>query len=447
MMNEKVTHNSADQAMRISGGQPDNAVSNRASFDSAVNNAQKEASNDNLDQIIDQVGKDPGLQKNVSDSDMQEGLDSLKGMNNIIRSAVDATNAADDGQFTTNEVQQMNDYIKTNFADEWAKLHGDDEKGQETGFHTLQGDGGSLDYKGKNFVDDVVDGLQHLGFDLQGENFVNEDGNKNISLETMTDYLNKAYFGDFGSELTEAGNNKGQKPVGSEGALKAEGNDGPASGVGSPASEEAAPAGGSQPEAMAPPKGASEGSGAPAAGQAEGPQGAGPAEEAGGSAPAEGAAPAGQAAPAGEAEGLSPEELLELIQKLMSGEKLQPEEMAQLGQALSQFVGEDGQFDQEGFQNAMKQAGITMPDEQMQQMTQAIAPLAEAVAAESGGDPQSITPEMFANPSEELANAMQAFSGIGQGAGESIVSSAASDSLASFGSPSMNDTLYDLIAA
>ena len=44
-------------------------------------------------------------------------------------------------------------------------LHGDDEDGEETGFHLVQNDGAKTRLFGdENAIDTVADGIYHLGF-------------------------------------------------------------------------------------------------------------------------------------------------------------------------------------------------------------------------------------------------------------------------------------------
>ena len=56
-------------------------------------------------------------------------------------------------------------------TDRWIRLHGDDEDGEETGFHLVQNDGAKTGCAANNAVDTVADGIYHLGFEIDGYRF------------------------------------------------------------------------------------------------------------------------------------------------------------------------------------------------------------------------------------------------------------------------------------
>jgi Ca2+-binding RTX toxin-like protein len=145
-----------------------------------------------LDQIIRIIGQDPGLAQNVSRVHLLEGAAAADTMNNLIVQALNATGAADDGMVTTSEMYDIGDYIRTNHYAAFVAAHGDDENGTETGFHLLQGDGGTTQLLGENAVNTIFDGLYHVGFPTQGDRLANEDGNANARVEEAAFWLN--YF-------------------------------------------------------------------------------------------------------------------------------------------------------------------------------------------------------------------------------------------------------------
>jgi Ca2+-binding RTX toxin-like protein len=65
----------------------------------------------------------------------------------------------------------------------------------ETGYHLIQGNGAVIQYDGLNFANRVVDGLYHIGFEVKGTRFVNEDGNANATIAEVASWLNYAYLG------------------------------------------------------------------------------------------------------------------------------------------------------------------------------------------------------------------------------------------------------------
>ncbi len=194
------TPNRKNAQQQITPIKPANSSAN--SFSKQLNNKR-----DNLDNatglaIADMSGK-------ISQQDLNGGKQAMDGMMNIIREAASATGAADDGNFSKQEVLGMNSWIRENRLPEWTAFHGDDEGNSETGFHKWQGDGGKFQYNGDNFVNTVLDGINHLGFEYDGKNFLNEDGDANANLTDMTDWLNTAYFGDFAPGITIAQDNGG----------------------------------------------------------------------------------------------------------------------------------------------------------------------------------------------------------------------------------------------
>ena len=76
-------------------------------------------------------------------------------------------------------------------------LHGDDENGEETGFHLVQNDGAKTRLFGDdNAIDTVADGIYHLGFKISGTQLLNEDGNANAQLEDVAFWLNELLDAD-----------------------------------------------------------------------------------------------------------------------------------------------------------------------------------------------------------------------------------------------------------
>ena len=146
-----------------------------------------------LDRMTDMVMADAGLDRKISDADIAAGADASNGMAQIIAEAITQTGAANDGNISTDDVRALNSYILANYQQEWAALHGDDENGEETGFHLVQNDGACTRMFGQNFVNTVLDGVNHLGFRIQGDNLLNEDGNANANIADVADWLNYFY--------------------------------------------------------------------------------------------------------------------------------------------------------------------------------------------------------------------------------------------------------------
>ncbi len=146
-----------------------------------------------LDQLVDYIQLDPGLYGRISEQDIDGGANAAAHLNELIIEAITETGAGTSGVFTVADIRAMNGYIRTNKLDEWTALHGDDENGIETGFHLVQNDGATIRYRGENLVNTVADGIYHLGFEIQGDYIVNEDGDRNASLQDLADWLTQFY--------------------------------------------------------------------------------------------------------------------------------------------------------------------------------------------------------------------------------------------------------------
>ena len=150
-----------------------------------------------LDQITETILDDPGLLRRVTAADMNEGAGSANAMNVVILEAAGQSNIAamDDGHFTVGELYQMNAFIQENYYDFWVLHHGDDEDGEEWGFHCVQNDGATTQIFGKNYVNTVADGIYHMGFDINNDGrFLNEDGNANATVDAVAAWLNYFMF-------------------------------------------------------------------------------------------------------------------------------------------------------------------------------------------------------------------------------------------------------------
>lgn len=147
-----------------------------------------------LDSILDVIENDPGLIANVAFEEILEAMFYSNKMNFIIVDSIIQTNIAADGELDTQDMKTLNNYINTNFFDDWTFYHGDDEgNGEETGYHLVQNDGATTQIEGKNAVNTVIDGIYHLGFPQANENQVeNEDGNANAKYSDLASWM--TYF-------------------------------------------------------------------------------------------------------------------------------------------------------------------------------------------------------------------------------------------------------------
>ncbi len=165
----------------------------------AVNPYAKGSTGTGLDKLVDLITTDSGLIKHIATSEIYAGAKAADAMNGLIVSAIRATNAADGGRIESDELREINTWLRANHLSDWTTLHGDDEDKSETGFHLVQNDGASSQLYGRNAVNTVADGLYHLGFLIEDKRLQNEDGDKNASLNQVSDWLNDLLAADLAS--------------------------------------------------------------------------------------------------------------------------------------------------------------------------------------------------------------------------------------------------------
>lgn len=145
-----------------------------------------------LDEIIEIIKNDEGLQYRASTSDIRTGAAMANRMNELIVEAIDDLGIFTDNEIDPDEVAAINQYLVERHEMEWKELHGDDEKDYETGFHRIQNDGAVAEAFGKNLINTIADSIYHLGFKTPYDyRLVNEDGRKNASFKTVAYWLNR----------------------------------------------------------------------------------------------------------------------------------------------------------------------------------------------------------------------------------------------------------------
>lgn len=145
-----------------------------------------------LDRIVDMIKLDRGLSKDTCAGDINDGAQCANEMNQIIADLIKSKNLMADKWITSDDLREINSAIRgdADLLAKWTKLHGDDEGGEETGFHLVQNDGGNTKLFGKNFVDTVADGIYHMGFEIKNDRFLNEDGDANATLSDVAKWMN-----------------------------------------------------------------------------------------------------------------------------------------------------------------------------------------------------------------------------------------------------------------
>ncbi|CAA6799724.1 MAG: Hemolysin-type calcium binding protein, partial [uncultured Sulfurovum sp.] len=143
-----------------------------------------------LDMFIEVMLTDTGLLRRVPTSDLRAGAQAADAMNKLIIKAIMAEGLGNDGVLTTADIRTINNYIVANDQAEWIEHHGDDEDGEETGYHRVQNDGATTRMFADNVMNTIADGIYHLGFTSNnGNRLLNEDGNKNQRFEKVAWWL------------------------------------------------------------------------------------------------------------------------------------------------------------------------------------------------------------------------------------------------------------------
>jgi Ca2+-binding RTX toxin-like protein len=146
----------------------------------------------NLDDIVEVIWTDRGLTRWTPAEDIREGAEAANALNQLILDGLAATGALADDRISADDIRAVNAWIKADTAryDLFVDLHGDDENGEEWGFHAVQNDGAESQFMGRNLVNTIADGIYHIGFDIVADRFVNEDGDANADIGDVATWLN-----------------------------------------------------------------------------------------------------------------------------------------------------------------------------------------------------------------------------------------------------------------
>ena len=142
-----------------------------------------------IDQLVSLITEDPGLARRTSTADIYGGAAAADGMNALIVQAIRATGVANNGDISAADLYDVNAWLRANHLSAFTLLHGDDEDGQETGFHRVQNDGATTRLFERNAVNTVADGIYHLAFEIRDGQFLNEDGAANAKLVQVSQWL------------------------------------------------------------------------------------------------------------------------------------------------------------------------------------------------------------------------------------------------------------------
>lgn len=148
----------------------------------------------NLSNLTAAISADPGLRAGTQAGQIQLGLNAANSLNAVLLQTIASTHVNDDVLITEADMLLISTALFKNPAG-WQTFilnHGNDNGSIETGFHHVQGDGGTLIFQGRSFIDTVADAIYHYGFDIRNGRYFNEDGNDNELTADVAGWLN--YF-------------------------------------------------------------------------------------------------------------------------------------------------------------------------------------------------------------------------------------------------------------
>lgn len=150
-----------------------------------------------LDQIPTLIQADWRLAVFNTWADIAAGQAAADALNHLILDGLKALGVTLGGTITPADVVALNAWIRADAGRlaRFVALHGDDEDGEETGFHRVQNDGNTTTAFHNDLVDTIADGLYHFGFEIRDGRFVNEDGDANARLTDAARWLNYFYKG------------------------------------------------------------------------------------------------------------------------------------------------------------------------------------------------------------------------------------------------------------
>lgn len=149
---------------------------------------------DPLKGLSNAVAADRGLQNNITDRQLAKGVKAAEDMNDLLMRAIARSGVNQDGLLSGKDMARVSAEVYDRPAQYVAFLeaHGNDNGDVVSGFHYVQGDGGTLVFQGRDFIDTIADSIYHYGFRVIDGRYVNEDGAANETAADVAGWLN--YF-------------------------------------------------------------------------------------------------------------------------------------------------------------------------------------------------------------------------------------------------------------
>lgn len=121
----------------------------------------------NLTTLTAAISADPGLRATTSAAQIQLGLTATSNLKTVLLQTIAATHVNDGGLISEADMQTISTAVFNNPAARKSFIlnHGNDNGAIESGFHHIEGDGGTLVFQGRAFIDTVADAIFHYGFE------------------------------------------------------------------------------------------------------------------------------------------------------------------------------------------------------------------------------------------------------------------------------------------
>ncbi len=147
-----------------------------------------------LSNLRDLVMGDPGLSATLTGQQLTDGGAAVSTLTTMLAQTIDRLHLNDDGAITASDVVAISAAIQADagLLATFTAAHGLDAPEGDTGYHILDGAGGTLMFQGRSLVDKVADSIFMFGFGISGGHFLNETGDIARLVPTMAGWLN--YF-------------------------------------------------------------------------------------------------------------------------------------------------------------------------------------------------------------------------------------------------------------
>lgn len=156
-----------------------------------------------LDDMLTAILVDPGLNDGnvttASQQDLIDGAYAASVMNGLLIEAITALDLGGDSHISENDVLAINQYIRSDESrlSAWTQAHGTEATADttESGWQLVENDHANSFIFNRHIVNDVLDGIYHIGFEFDGDRFLNDGGIGEATLTDTAAWLNGILYG------------------------------------------------------------------------------------------------------------------------------------------------------------------------------------------------------------------------------------------------------------